>query len=134
VIGIAVIFVARLWAQAPSKSFQGYWMGVDPVDGGDARRSIVRQDDGAFAMAGRDTVFSLCDSTDRGLGSFADGVLTGRRVMSTDNLRILCFNNGAQVTLRARYELVSDGLMIEVATLQDGTPVSTIVLHKVSHD
>ena len=85
-------------------------------------------------MAGRDTVFSLCDSTDRGLGSFADGVLTGRRVMSTDNLRIVCFNNGAQATLRVRYELVSDGLMTEVTTLQDGTLVSTIVLHKVSHD
>jgi hypothetical protein len=33
-----------------------------------------------------------------------------------------------------RYELISSGLMIEVATLQDGTPVSTIVLHKVSGD
>jgi hypothetical protein len=131
---LAVISVTRLFAQPPVKAFQGYWMGVDPVDGGDARRSIVRQEDGTFAMAARDTVFTLCDRTDLGLGTFADGTVVGRRVMSTNNLRISCFNNGAQVTLRARYELVSDGLMIEVATLQDGTPVSTIILHKVSHD
>jgi hypothetical protein len=132
--GLAVVSVARLWAQPPVKTFQGYWMGVDPVDGGDARRSIVRQEDGTFAMAARDTVFTLCDGTDRGLGTFSDGTVVGRRVMTTNNLRISCFNNGAEVILRARYELVSDGLMIEVATLQDGTPVSTIILHKVSHD
>ena len=26
--------------------FQGYWMGVDPVDGGDARRSLILRTDG----------------------------------------------------------------------------------------
>jgi hypothetical protein len=52
--------------------------------------------------------------------------------MQSDMLTIKCFNNGATVQLHVRYELVDDGLMFEVATLPDGTPVSTIVLHKVS--
>ena len=39
----AVTLVVRVWAQPgkPAAAFQGYWMGVDPVDGGDARRSFV---------------------------------------------------------------------------------------------
>jgi hypothetical protein len=55
-------------------------------------------------------------------------------VMRSDALTIQCFNVDASVVLRVRYELISPGLMNEFATLQDGTPVSTIVLHKVSAD
>lgn len=35
--------------------FQGYWTGVDPVDGGDSRRSLVQREDGRFALAARDS-------------------------------------------------------------------------------
>jgi hypothetical protein len=42
-------------------------MGVDPVDGGDARRSLVRRSDGKYALAARDSVLTLCDSTDHAL-------------------------------------------------------------------
>ena len=38
----------------------------------------------------------------------------------------------ATVQLHLRFELVDRGLMIETATLSDGSAVSTIVLHKVS--
>ena len=122
-------------ASAQSKGnadFQGYWMGVDPVDGGDARRSLILRSDGKYAMAGRDTVLTLCDSTDRGFASFDDGTVVGRNVMQTNALVIKCFNNGATVLLHDTFELVDRGLMIETTTLSDGTPVSTIVLHKVS--
>ena len=34
--------------------FHGYWMGVDPVDGGDARRTLILRSDGKYAMAGRE--------------------------------------------------------------------------------
>jgi hypothetical protein len=30
--------------------------------------------------------------------------------------------------------LIDDGLMVEVVTAQDGTPVDTIVFHKVSQE
>jgi hypothetical protein len=137
---LGIILMARVSAgpdQAASQAkphadFQGYWMGVDPVDGGDARRSIIRQSDGKYALAARDSVLTLCDSTDRGFASFDDGTVVARNVMQSNTLTIKCFNNGAAVVLHARYELVDDGLMFEVATLADGTPVSTIVLHKVS--
>lgn len=136
---IAVVLAARTWAQpgqaqrsGKASPFEGYWMGVDPVDGGDARRSLVRQADGTFAMAARDTFFSLCDNTDHGFGSFDDGTLIGRDVLQSNNLTLECFNNGAIVTLHVRFELKSDNLMFEIATRADGTPVSTIVFHKVS--
>jgi len=112
--------------------FQGYWMGVDPVDGGDARRSLVLRTDGKYALAGRDSVLTLCDSTDRGFASFDDGTVVGGNVMRSNMLVIKCFNNGATVQLHVTYELVDRGLMIETAALADGSPVSTIALHKVS--
>jgi hypothetical protein len=107
-------------------------MGVDPVDGGDARRSLILRSDGKYALAARDSMLTLCDSTDRGFASFDDGTVVSRTVMQSDTLIIKCFNNGAMVQLHLRFELVERGLMIETATLPDGSPVSTIVLHKVS--
>ena len=116
------------------QGFQGYWMGVDPVDGGDARRSLIQRSDGRFEMAARDSVLTLCDGTDRGYASFEDGELVGRNVLQSNTLKIVCFNNGASVVLHVRYELLGKGLMLEHASLADGTPFSTIVLHKVSVD
>jgi hypothetical protein len=115
-----------------SKIFQGYWMGVDPLDGGDSRRSLVQQQDGTFAMAGRDSFLTLCDNTDRGFISFDDGVVVGRGEMRTNNLNITCFNTGDVVRLKASYILIDDSVMTEVTTAQDGTPVDTIIFHKVS--
>lgn len=136
---MAVALAARTWAQpgknqnsGKSSPFVGYWIGVDPVDGGDARRSLIQQADGTFHLAARDTFFSLCDNTDHGFGSFDDGTLVSKDVLVSNNLTLECFNNGATVTLHVRFELKSDNLMFEVATRADGTPVSTIVFHKVS--
>jgi hypothetical protein len=117
---IAVVLVARLRAQPPAKAFQGYWMGVDPLDGGDSRRGFVQQSNGTFAMAGRDSFLTLCDNSDHGIAAFDDGVVVSRRVMTTNDLKLSCFGNGALVLLRARYELVDDGVMVEVLTAQDG--------------
>jgi len=121
---------------APGRAagFEGYWMGVDHVDGGDSRRSLVRGADGAFVLAARDSVLSLCDGTDRGYASFDDGQIVSRNAMESNALTIQCFNNGASVVLRARYELLARGRMVEITTRQDGSPVSTIVFHKVSLD
>jgi hypothetical protein len=55
-------------------------------------------------------------------------------MMQSNTLTIKCFNNGATVVLHVRYELISHGLMIEVTTRPDGSPVSTIVFHKMSQD
>jgi hypothetical protein len=136
VVLLAAVLVAQLWAQPPrkntSKIFQGYWMGIDPLDGGDSRRSLVQQQDGTFAMAGRDSFLTLCDNTDRGFINFDDGVVVDRGEMRTNNLNITCFNSGAVVRLKASYVLIDDNVMTEVTTAQDDTPVDTIIFHKVS--
>ena len=137
-IFLGAVLVVRLWAQPPgkhtSKIFQGYWMGVDPLDGGDSRRSLVRQQNGTYALAGRDSILTLCDNTDRGLITFDDGVVVGRGEMRTDNLKLTCFNTGDVVLLKASYTLIDDSVMTEVLTAQDGSPVDTIIFHKVSQE
>ena len=67
-------------------------MGVDPVDGGDARRSLILRSDGKYALAARDSTLTLCDSTDRGFASFDDGSVVSRTVMQSNTLIIKCFN------------------------------------------
>jgi len=111
--------------------FQGYWMGIDPLDGGDSRRSIVRLADGRFRMAGRDTALTLCDDTDRGFISFSDGVITGP-TLETPNLTIRCTNTGASVQLHAVYEVIADGVIVEHTTTPAGDRVSDIILHRLS--
>lgn len=112
-------------------SFQGYWMGIDPLDGGDSRRSIVRLADGRFRMAGRDTVLTLCDDTDRGFISFDDGAVAGS-TLQTQNLTIRCTGTGDSVLLHAVYEVIADGVIVEHTTTPAGAPVSRIVLHRLS--
>jgi hypothetical protein len=137
---LGLVLAARLWAQPPlvqppgktGLGFQGYWMGIDPLDGGDSRRSLVQLENGMFALAGRDTALTLCDGTDRGFISFADGVVVEKNVLQSNGLTIACSNTVA-VVLRVRYEL-GNGVMIENTTALNGTPVSRIVFHKVSHD
>src|SRR5262245_21817952 len=128
----AVVFGVRIWAAPHAKGFQGYWVGVDPVDGGDQRRSFELRDDGIIVVVGRDSFLRLCDNTDRGLVSIDDGVLTRRDMLTTDNLRLSCFGNGNVVVLKARYELVNDSQMLEYLTTQDDVPVHRLLLHRIS--
>lgn len=137
VLVLAVVYVSAQGVGGPpgrAADFEGYWMGVDHVDGGDSRRSLVRGADGRFVLAARDSVLSLCDGTDRGYASFDDGEMTGPGVMESSALTIECFDNGVTVVLNARFELLAQGRMVETVTMLDGTPVSTIVFHKVSVD
>lgn len=131
VVALPTAFLTH-WVPSTPKTFQGYWMGIDPVDGGDQRRGLVRRANGLFSLAGRDTHLTLCDHSDYGIATFDDGVLVSPRELVSDNMELTCFGNGQTVLLRARYELVNDTLMIETVTRQDGTPVHTMPLHKVS--
>lgn len=53
--------------------------------------------------------------------------------MQSNTLMIRCATS-ASVVLRATYELVANGAMVETTTQQDGSPVSRIIFLKVSHD
>jgi hypothetical protein len=133
----AQVWAQPLWGHPPGRAaqgFRGYWMGVDHVDGGDSRRSLVQLPNGRFALAARDTVLTLCDGTDRGFANFQDGEVVGHNVLRSNTLTIQCFNNGASVVLHVRYTLIDRGLMVEATTMPNGMPVSTIVFHKVSQD
>src|SRR5262245_1142398 len=89
VLLVAIILVVRAWAApAPARSFEGYWMGVDPVDGGDQRRSFFLQENGTLAGIGRDSFLRLCDESDRGLITFDDGNAVGKRSVATDNFTL----------------------------------------------
>ena len=114
-----------------AKVFVGYWMGIDPVDGGDSRRAFTRNADGTIAMIGRDSYLTLCDGTDRGVATFDDGVVSGS-ALTSDNLVLTCFNNGATVTLRDRFEVINSNLIRETTTTTTGEPVTEIYFHRVS--
>jgi hypothetical protein len=132
VLFVAIILVVRVWAAAPVKTMQGYWMGVDPIDGGDQRRSFVQQEDGSISALGRDSFLRLCDNSDRALISFADARVVEKGIVATDNFTLACLNTGDVVLLKARYELIDDNLMIEHVTTQQDIEVQSMPLHKLS--
>jgi len=123
----------RTASASDAEDFQGYWVGTDPLDGGDSRRGFVAVDKQTVQMAGRDSFLTLCDGTDRGLASFNDGIVKDD-VLSTGNFLLECFNNGAQVVLKARYQLLDDALMLETLTTQADAPVTEILFHRISDD
>jgi hypothetical protein len=118
-------------SQGEARRFVGYWMGVDPLDGGDSRRGITRNEDGTFSVIGRDTVFTLCDNTDRAIVLVDDAVLDRSR-LSSDNLVIRCFNTGAVVHLKVRYDVIDANIVRETVTQQNGDPVDQIIFHRVN--
>jgi len=106
-------------------------MGIDPLDGGDSRRAITRNDDGTLSLIGRDTVFTLCDGTDRAIVTDGDLTRSGRALVS-DTFTIKCTNTNSQVVLKARYEVVDKNVVLETLTSQTGDPVDKILFHRVS--
>jgi hypothetical protein len=118
--------------RSPSaQQFVGYWMGIDPLDGGDSRRAITPNDDRTFSVIGRDTVFTLCDGTDRAIVTLSDAAVVGSRLVS-DNLLIRCSNDGSAVRLKVRYDVIGRNIVRETVTSQAGEPVDEIIFHRVS--
>jgi hypothetical protein len=111
--------------------FVGYWMGIDPLDGGDSRRGITPNDDGTFAVIGRDTVFTLCDGTDRAIVTDDDAKLADSALVS-DNLIIACTNTKSTLKLKVRYDVIGRNILRETVTTQTGDPVDKIIFHRVS--
>jgi hypothetical protein len=145
ILGCAVVAAAgsaTFVAQAANRShgaggrqgahtYVGYWMGVDPLDGGDSRRGITRNGDGTFSMIGRDTVFTLCDGTDRAIVTDTALTPSGRALVS-DDFVIKCTNTSSEVHLKVRYDVVDRNVVRETLTSQAGAPVDTILFHRVS--
>lgn len=113
-----------------ARPFVGYWMGIDPLDGGDSRRGITRTQGGRFALIGRDTVFTLCDGTDRAIVTADDLSKSGRSLVS-DNFVIRCTNNGQTIRLKVRYDVLARKVIRETLTTQSGEPVDKIIFHRL---
>ena len=113
-----------------AQQFVGYWMGIDPLDGGDSRRGITPNDDGTLAIIGRDTVFTLCDNTDRAIVTVADATISDGALVS-DNLVITCSNTKSTVRLKVRYDAIDRNIVRETITSQAGEPVDEIIFHRV---
>ena len=114
-----------------ARQFVGYWMGIDPLDGGDSRRGITKNADRTFSIVGRDSLFTLCDDTDRAIVTVSDGVVVGS-ALTSDNLVITCFNDGSTVHLKVRYEAIDKNIIRETVTTPEGEFVDKIIFHRVS--
>jgi hypothetical protein len=112
-------------------AYVGYWAGVDPLDGGDSRRGITDNDDGTFSVVGRDTVFTLCDDTDRAIVTTDDATIEGSELRS-DDFVISCFGSDSKVRLNLTYEVVDDDIIVEHLTDQEGEFVDEIIFHRLS--
>ena len=84
-----------------------------------------------FSVIGRDTVFTLCDSTDRAIITADDAKITVSALVS-DNLVINCTNNNSTVKLKVRYDVIDKNILRETVTTQSGDPVDKIIFHRVS--
>lgn len=110
------------------RSFIGLWEGIDPVDGGDALRSITCERDRSCTLAATDSVITLCG----GGPAFASGTgrLEGNQLVFPEFL--LTCPDGTEVTLAVSFE--PDPLnrtLVETAVVGDRT-LPNIVFHRIS--
>ena len=98
-----------------ARQFVGYWMGVDPLDGGDVRRSITANKNRTFSMIGHDSFLTLCDGTDRGIITVSDFTAV-RSALVSDHHILRCTNNGTTLTLRNQIELIDKNIIRETVT------------------
>lgn len=92
--------------------FVGYWIGIDPNDGGDTRRSITYDGDGQFTMLGRDTTLTLCGQQS-GVITTTGGIEDGSLVVTGD---LVC-NNGPTIELIYTFTKESNNVAREVITI-----------------
>src|SRR5262245_62114421 len=116
-LGSAVLVAQAASDKQSARLFVGYWMGVDPLDGGDARRAITANDDGTFSMIGRDSLLTLCDGTDRGIIRVDDFTAVGSALVSDHH--VLTCANGTTRTLKNRTELLDTNIIRETVTTQE---------------
>lgn len=112
--------------------FVGYWMGIDPLDGGDSRRGITTNPNRTFSVIGRDSVFTLCDESDR-------AVITGTAriagsALVSDDFVIKCTNTRATVKLKVRYDVIDRNIVRETVRTPAGELVDKIIFHRVSEE
>ena len=120
--------LAAFAEDASERAFVGLWEGIDPVDGGDALRSITCSEDQTCHLAVTDSVITLCGG---GTG-FASGTggLDGDELVFPDVL--LTCPNGEEAHLVVSFERDQlNRTLVETAIVGSRT-LPNIIFHKVS--
>jgi hypothetical protein len=110
------------------RSFVGLWEGIDPVDGGDAIRSITCSTDRSCTLPVTDSVITLCG----GGPAFAGGTggLESEELVFPEV--VLTCPDGPEVDLAVSYERDPlNGTLVETAVVGDRT-LPNIIFHKIS--
>jgi len=112
------------------RSFIGLWEGIDPVDGGDALRSITCSRDRSCNFAATDSVITLCG----GGPAFAGGTggLEGDELAFPD--AVLTCPDGTVVNLAINYERdpLNRTLVETTVVVDTDTTLPNIIFHKIS--
>lgn len=130
VIMLSLLFVPFVGADDddnPKDYFIGLWQGVDPLDGSEALRSIIKNKDGTFKITGSESFFSGCGS-DRGIVE-ATGYVK-RYVLRTEDATLTCFEDNTVFDIELKY--VPDrknGTLVEVT----GGGFPPVVLHRIDN-
>lgn len=87
-------------------------MGIDPVDGGDSRASIYKEEDGTYKLLRRDSYITLCGGTDlatlEASGTVDD--CTGYLVLDGETT---CLATEVSLGVQLIYEKHGDGALVE---------------------
>ncbi len=113
------------------RAFIGLWEGIDPVDGGNAVRSITCQRDRSCELRVTDTVFTLCG----GGPAFASGTggLEGGELVFPDVV-LTCPGDGPTAHLSVRFARdPRNRTLVETAVLlEEDRELPQIIHHKIS--
>ena len=125
IVVFSIILASNVNAGSHGRYFTGLWQGIDPNDGSESLRSIVKNDEGTFDIIGTESYFSACNGPSGvviGTGELEDG-----DILCT--ITIECIGGPTFEDIEQRY--VPDRLnktLLEVST--SGYP--TIILHRIS--
>lgn len=113
------------------RGFVGLWEGIDPVDGGDALRSITCERDGSCELRATDSVITICG----GGPAFASGTggLEGAELVFPE-VALTCPDDGPSFTLSIRFarDPLNRTLVETPTVVEEDRKLPDIIVHKIS--
>jgi hypothetical protein len=106
--------------------FAGLWQGVDPTDGSEALRSIIRNRDGTYEVIGSETYFSGCNG---GRGIVTANGLNKDGILTLDKFTLECYG-GDKFVGNAQFTPDKESGIIKES--YEGGTFSPVILHRIS--
>jgi hypothetical protein len=130
VLVATIVFIAPLTDTAAQRTrlrdYFGLWEAVDPDDGGHQILSITDNGDGKARLLLRDTYWTLCNGSDKGV-SRGTAILQNDGKLKSDDLTLTCIEENTTRATPTTFELES-GFLNRVRT----APLSPITYHRTS--